>query len=77
LRRYDGSIDCYLTAASLKSMERPATGTVPGRNDALDVAHFIYVSKESTVVTDDSRLSELAERVGLRAQRGQAFLEWQ
>lgn len=71
---YDRSIDCYLLATSVKSMERPATGAVPGRNDALDLAHFTYLNSGTALVSDDVAMRALGKAVGVEALNSQGFL---
>lgn len=71
---YDRSIDCYLLATSIKSMERPATGEVPGRNDALDLAHFVYPSPKTELVSDDRAMCALGRSIGVEVRGSQQWL---
>ena len=59
---YDGSIDDYLKVLSWRQFEH-ALGRVPGRNDAIDVAHLLYLVPGATFVTTDRALAECAMEV--------------
>ena len=61
-KTYDGSIGPYLKALSYRHFEQ-AVGRQPGRNDAIDIAHFLYLVPGATLVTTDRSLAQLA--VGL------------
>jgi hypothetical protein len=61
---YDGSIDAYFRALSWWNIEH-ALGRTPNRNDALDLAHLVYLVPNATLVTTDRALAECAMNVGI------------
>lgn len=61
---YDHSMDAYLRALSWWNIEH-TLGRSAGRNDALDVAHLVYLVQDATLVTTDRALADLAQRVGV------------
>jgi hypothetical protein len=62
IRSYDGSIDAYLRALNCRHFEE-VLGRAPARNDAIDIAHFLYLVPEATLVTTDRSLAQLAARL--------------
>jgi hypothetical protein len=63
---YDGSIDVFVNALSFVSMAMTANMDLPGRNDALDLAHFLFLEKGDTLATDDNKARAVAEAAGVR-----------
>lgn len=61
---YDGSIDPYLHALAWSHFE-VLLGRYPGRNDALDLAHLLYLVPGAGLVTADRALATLAADVGI------------
>nr|BDT33755.1 hypothetical protein MFMH1_34240 [Myxococcus sp. MH1] len=58
---YDGSIDAFISAFSKTAM---SIGTM-GRNEALDLAHLLFVRKDWILVTNDKKMLNSARAVGL------------
>jgi hypothetical protein len=62
---YDGSIDLFVDALSHATMSMMSDMTGPGRNDPIDLAHFLYLSQRAGLVTNDKKLTEIAISVGV------------
>jgi hypothetical protein len=63
---YNGSLDVYVRALSHSSNEMASSASWPGRNDAADLAHLLYVAVGSPFATGDIRLANLARTAGAR-----------
>lgn len=63
-KSYDGSIDQYLLGSSWWHFKQ-ALGRGPGRNDALDLSHLLYLTPGSYLVTADKSLAECARHAGV------------
>jgi len=61
---YDGSIDAYIEAFSIRSMSSMG-GQSSERNDGIDVLHFLYIKPNTTLVTLDKKLKSLAHALGV------------
>jgi hypothetical protein len=57
---YNGSIDVFLDAFSFCSITDHRDRRQPARNDALDLAHLLYVQPGDLFVTADDRLGRVA-----------------
>jgi len=63
---YDGSIDVFVDAFSWRAMVDHGEGRTPGRNDALDLAHFLAIETNAVLSTGDRIMSETALASGLK-----------
>ena len=61
---YNGSLDVYVRAFSHSSNERASSVSRPGRNDAADLAHLLYLDVGSLFATGDIPLANLARTAG-------------
>jgi hypothetical protein len=62
---YNNSINIYICALSYKSIEYEINGSDPRRNDAADLAHFLYIATGTTLVTEDRGMRKLAESINI------------
>ena len=63
-KSYDGSIDQYLLGSSWWHFQQ-ALGRDPGRNDALDLSHLLYLVHGAYLVTADNGLARCAAHAGV------------
>jgi len=63
---YNGSIDAFVDGFSWRVMTDHGRGRTPGRNDALDLAHMLYLSRDSVLVTGDKTMAETASAAGVK-----------
>jgi len=61
---YNNSIDPYIRAFS-DSSTTSMFGQQANRNDGIDVLHFLYLGRMSRLFTEDSKMQDLAHRVGV------------
>ena len=61
---YDHSIDAYLAALGWWNIEH-ALGREPNRNDAMDLAHLLYLVRDGTLVTTDRSFANCATQAGI------------
>lgn len=54
LSKYDGSLDHYIQASRWLQLESMLFQNPSGENDAPDVLHFLYVDKETQMVSNDA-----------------------
>ena len=59
------TIDVFVDAFSLGSMLDAGQMQTPGRNDALDLAHFLYIQSAMVLATGDTKMGETARGIGL------------
>jgi hypothetical protein len=64
---YDGSIDAYLAGVGWWNIEH-ALGREPNRNDAMDLAHLLYLVPGATLVTADRAFAHCAKQAGIPCQ---------
>lgn len=62
---YNGSIDVFVNAFSFASMTKTANMDLPGRNDALDLAHFLFLADGDALATNDGGMASIAEAIGV------------
>lgn len=62
---YDGTISAFVSAFSMRAMDYFAGLSAPARNDALDLAHFLYLREGDELVTDDVALGRVGRSVGV------------
>lgn len=63
---YDGSIDVFVDAFSWRSMVDHGEGRTAGRNDALDLAHFLAIETNAVLSTGDRIMGDTAIASGLK-----------
>jgi hypothetical protein len=63
---YDGSIDVFVSAFSWRVMTDHGDGRTPARNDALDLAHLLYLKAGVPLSTGDKTMGETAHAAGVR-----------
>lgn len=61
---YNGTNSAFVDAMSRLSMYTHMNGGSLGRNDALDLAHFLYVKEGSRLVTADVKMARLSASIG-------------
>jgi hypothetical protein len=65
-KSYDRSIERFVDAFSYSSMSMASDMSSPGRNDALDLAHVLYLKDETELATEDGKLRSIAVAIGVR-----------
>jgi hypothetical protein len=63
---YDGSIDVFVSAFSWRVMTDHGDGRNPARNDALDLAHLLYLKVGVPLSTGDKTMGETAQAAGVK-----------
>jgi phage terminase Nu1 subunit (DNA packaging protein) len=61
---YDHSIDAYIDAFAHYSTMKKGLGGSAGRNDGFDLAHFLYLVPGTALITEDTRMRDLARAIG-------------
>ena len=61
---YNGALDTYVRALSSASTNMASTSSRPGRNDAADLAHLLYVKVGESFATDDQPLATRVRLAG-------------
>ena len=63
---YDGSIERFVGAFSYAVMSMASDMSGPGRNDALDLAHLLYLENTMELVTNDHKLRDVTVAIGAK-----------
>ena len=59
---YNDRLDSFSRALSFAAMELLERGAQPGRNDMLDLAHFLYIPQGTRLATTDRRMRTIASQ---------------
>ena len=54
-----------MAALSFVSLAMTANVDLPGRNDALDLAHFLFLGARDSLATDDEKMRTVAQAIGV------------
>jgi hypothetical protein len=65
--QYNCTADFYIRADSIQTIQTQINGGSRRRNDYADLAHFLYLTKHTVLVTDDSGMRKLAGKIGVEA----------
>lgn len=71
---YNGKNSAYVDATSRYAMLIHKNGGSPGRNDGLDLAHFLYIKEGYALITNDTKMLQLSEKIGCPVKRPEEFL---
>jgi hypothetical protein len=63
---YNGLIDPFVNGFSWRAITDHSRGRTPGKNDALDMAHMLYLTSDAALVTGDRAMSETASAAGVK-----------
>jgi hypothetical protein len=66
---YNGKADSFVAAFSRAVFECRRNMSQPGRNDALDLAHFLYLAPPIELISNDNKMLRLAGRLGITATK--------
>jgi hypothetical protein len=73
---YNGKNSAFVGAISRLTMFTHANGGQPGRNDALDLAHLLYIREGDLLVTSDAKMIGLANEIGLPVKSPEEVLSY-
>ena len=61
---YNGDINIFIRAFSKFTATKGATGSIPGKNDFVDLHHLLYLGnkKDCAIVSDDKMIQEINEQ---------------
>ena len=74
---YNGSADIFFSAYSYAAVTYEEKGLSVGKNDALDLHHFVYLTHGDVLVTEESAnkiIRRVADGIGLRAMSAKQLL---
>lgn len=60
---FNGRADIYADALAVWLMTKYGNMGSPGRNDAMDLLHFMYAGSDTTILTEDAGQAEIAKAV--------------
>lgn len=66
---YTGTLAAYIKAMSLSEAWRAGGGSPPGRNEMVDLGHFLYLAPGDVLVANDHRMVRIARGIGWLAMR--------
>lgn len=70
---YNGCISAFVSAASRLTMYVHKNGGRPGRNDPLDLAHFLYIKEGDFLVSKDRKMLELSRLISCPCSEPESF----
>lgn len=62
---YNQSIEVFIKAFSWIMDDISKNGRTMGKNDPLDLAHFLYLTPDSVLLTNDGRMRQVAKSIGV------------
>lgn len=65
MKTYNGRLDVFARAAGRLLDEQIITGNALGKNDAIDLLHFLWIESTDVLATLDSKMRNVASSIGV------------